>query len=232
MSATTRFSLLFGYLGDDGHRDELFGWVLRWWQANFPDVQTCTGRNFDSPFHRGKARNDAATWAERDLLIIADADTVPEAGAVREGLEMVAENRAPWVIPYGQLSYYNLTEDFTREFIKLRPEDTQLPVFEEDDWDHQLTAWAGVLILPKIAFQAVGGYDERFIGWGGEDNAFQLALDKMVGTHARVNGSVAHLWHPRGDASFEQPHWPHNEALLRRYRNARTTEQMREVFNG
>ena len=230
---TDRFSLLFGYLGDDGPRDDLFGWVLRWWKFNFPQAQVCLGRNFDYPFHRGKARNDAATWAEHDTLIIADADTVPEAQAIREGVRVVSAQEAPWVIPYGENEYYNLTEAYTKGFMDLRPEETALPEFRDGDWDHRLTSWAGALIMTKDAFKVVNGYDERFIGWGGEDNAFQLAMDYMVGPHARVNdGRAAHLWHPRGDASFDQPYWPHNEALLRRYRSARSVEQMREVIHG
>lgn len=229
---TTRFSLLFGYLGDDGPRDQLFGWVLRWWQTNFPAAQICLGRNFDSSFHRGKARNDAASWASEEILIVADADTIPDAPAVREGLRRVAGLESKWVLPYDELEYYNLTEGYTKDFLSLRPEETALPVFKEGDWDHRLTAWSGCLIMPRIAFEAVGGYDERFVGWGGEDNAFQLALDVMVGQHSRIpGGRIAHLWHPRGDAGFSQPNWPKNEQLLGRYRNAKSQEEMRKVLH-
>ena len=86
-------SILFPYRGDDGHRDRLFGWVLRWWQANFPDAQICVGRNFDRPFNRAAARNAAHEDATGDLLIVADADTVPTAAGVRAAISDVVESQ-------------------------------------------------------------------------------------------------------------------------------------------
>lgn len=220
-------SVLFGYLHDDGRRDVLFGYTLRWWKTNFPDYQICVGRNFDQPFHRGKARNDAFVDATGDTLIIADADTIPTVDGVTEAVGNTQAHNW-WTLPYGEERYYNLTEEYTNLLLEQGP-DGDLPEPTEGQWDHRVTSWAGCLILPRGAFVEVGGYDERFVGWGGEDNAFQLCLDSLWGQHCRVDSYVSHLWHPRGDADFSQPNWPRNQALLRRYQKARTRDDMHKV---
>lgn len=224
-------SLLIGYRGDDGPRDEIFGWVLKWWKLHYPEAQICIGRNFDEPFHRGKARNDAFEEATGDILIVADADTVPTVYGVDMAIEEILEGRAPWVLPYGQERYYNLTEAATRHVLNGPVMEIPEPPVPEL-WDHKLTSWAGCLVMPRSAWMAVQGYDERFVGWGGEDNAFQIVLDVLHGPHTRIDSYVCHLWHPRGDADFSQPNWPHNRKLLDLYKGAANVEEMRRARFG
>ena len=42
----------------------------------------------------------------------------------------------------------------------------------------------------------MNGFDENFVGWGGEDNAFKLACDQILGPVKRLDGPLFHLWHP------------------------------------
>jgi hypothetical protein len=42
----------------------------------------------------------------------------------------------------------------------------------------------------------MGGFDERFVGWGFEDMAFQATIVGLYG-HERIEGDVYHLWHDR-----------------------------------
>lgn len=210
-------SILFPYRGDDGPRDRLFGYVLRWYQHYFPEAQIVVGRNFDQPFNRGAARNDAFEQSSGSVLIVADADTVPTAAGVRSGIADVVAEQC-WVIPYAEKRYYNLTKEATENVLKLHVgEQPSEPV--EGHYDHKITSWAGCLILPREAWEKVGGYDERFKGWGGEDNAFQLKLDNLWGPHRREDSYCCHLWHPvPAGTTFDQPHWPSNASLLRRYK--------------
>lgn len=211
-------SLLFPYRGDDGPRDRLFGYVLKWWQYHYPAAEICVGRNFDAPFNRAAARNDAFDQSTGSVLIIADADTVPTGEGVKAGIaDAVAEKC--WVIPYAEERYYNLTEGFTDIVLRTRsigihdiPEPTQ------GQYDHKITSWAGCLILPRDAWETVGGYDERFKGWGYEDNSFRLKLDKMWGPHRRQDSFCCHLWHPvTTENSFENPNILHNKEIYQQY---------------
>jgi hypothetical protein len=52
----------------------------------------------------------------------------------------------------------------------------------------------GSVAVARDAFFAIGGYDEAFVGWGGEDNEFwQRALTRKVWPYAYL--PIAHLWH-------------------------------------
>lgn len=70
----------------------------------------------------------------------------------------------------------------------------------------------GSLIIARQAYEDVGGLDETFIGWGGEDNEFwERAQTRKHWPYASM--SLLHLWHPaqagKGDGS--------NETLKRYY---------------
>jgi hypothetical protein len=224
-------SVLFPYRGDDGPRDRLFGYVLNWWQAFFPEAEICVGRNFDQPFNRGAARNDAFNQSTGSVLIIADADTIPTVHGVKAGIADVVAEKV-WCIPYAEERYYNLNEEMTEVLLKNTVHfDRMEPT--EAEYDHKITSWAGCLILPREAWETVGGYDERFKGWGGEDNAFQLSLDVLWGPHRRQDSYCCHLWHPvLKENSFENPHWPFNRSLMRQYQQAKNEEAMRAVRQG
>ncbi len=212
------------FRGDNGPRSQLFGWCCTRWQRVFPGAELIvTDSALPDLFNRAEARNRAFRASTGDTLIIADADTAVNVSQVQTAISLI-DTGAPWVLPY--TIYYNLTELYTEALLEDDPGGVLIEPFE---WDHKIESWAGVLVLPREAFEAVGGYDERFTGWGGEDNAFQHSLDVVWGRHQRVSGFVCHLWHPRGDADFSSPNWPKNQQLLNRYRSATTPEGIRRV---
>jgi hypothetical protein len=217
-------SILIPFRGDNGPRSRLFGWVCERWTRTFPEAELVIGDSSrPGLFNRAEARNRAFKASTGDLLVIADADTIIRVSQVQTALTLV-DAGVPWVLPYD--IYYNLTELYTEALLEDEPDSVLIEPFE---WDHKIESWAGVLVLPREAFDAVDGYDERFVSWGGEDNAFQHSLDVVWGQHQRISGFVCHLWHPRGDADFSNPDWPKNQQLLNRYRSASTPEGIQRV---
>jgi predicted glycosyltransferase involved in capsule biosynthesis len=55
--------------------------------------------------------------------------------------------------------------------------------------------------VPRNIFEQVGGFDEKFVGWGGEDNAFWHSCKIVSGEPLRIDGFVYHLWHEKADKS-------------------------------
>ena len=51
-------------------------------------------------------------------------------------------------------------------------------------------------LVAADAYHQAGGFDPRFIGWGGEDTSLGAALSTLVGEPARLEASVWHLYHP------------------------------------
>lgn len=56
----------------------------------------------------------------------------------------------------------------------------------------------GCILVRREAWEKVGGYDEAYEGWGGEDNDFILRLEQAGYTIAEPlpAGRVLTLWHP------------------------------------
>jgi hypothetical protein len=78
--------------------------------------------------------------------------------------------------------------------------------------------------MPRAVFDDLGGFDERFKGWGFEDMAFQSAICGLYG-YERIPGDVVHLWHPRSEERITpgltrltaSPEYVTNARLGRRY---------------
>lgn len=69
------------------------------------------------------------------------------------------------------------------------------------------------LAVSRVLWDTVGGFDERFAGWGMEDVAFSAACHLLGAGHRRIHGTVWHLWHPTNN---DRPQG--NVALWERYR--------------
>ncbi len=204
---------------DDPWRTSAFWWVRRRYHKLLPEATVIIGTSNAEPFNRSEARNNAFAYSDADILVVADADTVFQPEAIRGAVNAI-ERGAPWVIPYRENGgYYNLSQNATRAVFGRDPAEEIAEPVDEDDWEHKLTSWAGILVLPRTAWEKVGGYDEAFVGWGYEDNAFRVALDRLVGAHRRVQtGFVLHLWHEAPESvRFEQPFIEHNRRRFREY---------------
>lgn len=71
----------------------------------------------------------------------------------------------------------------------------------------------GTLAIRQSAFFAIGGFDESFVGWGGEDNEF---FDRCLTLNGWRYGYLPflHLWHPPQAAKLNAAR-EHNLAFLR-----------------
>ena len=54
-----------------------------------------------------------------------------------------------------------------------------------------------VILVPRKLWDAVGGYDEKFVGWGCQDSDFLWSCEKICGQANRIHGNVYHLWNSR-----------------------------------
>ncbi len=78
----------------------------------------------------------------------------------------------------------------------------------------------GMFLITRAAFVRLGGWDERFRGWGGEDDAFSYRLERARLPALELDARpAAHLAHPRSrETTFDQPRYAANCALLESYR--------------
>lgn len=195
-------------------RDKIWAWLREYWRRQLPHAKVILGQDpvhglaeEGVPFSKTAAVNAAAAQARGDVLVILDADAyvAPElithcAAEIRFAHRT---RRRLWFVPYRR--FYRLSQDATARVLDSDPGDPWHP--EDPPLTTHLDALQGrspkyghhfaamIMILPRAAFEEVGGMDPRFAGWGGEDISFMRAVDTIYVNHKTVDYSVFHLYH-------------------------------------
>ena len=207
-------SFLIPFQFDSGPREASFHWIKRYTENMFPGAEICIGESSTIPFNKSKAVNNAAKRATRDILVLLDADIFCDPDIIRQSIALL--EKSTWVIPY-------------KRILKVSQEDTSLVLQSKASWPiHfgltrseyiEAPAYVGALnIIPRKCFEMVGGFDERFVGWGREDDVFSFAVDTLCGHYLRLEAEIYHLWHPFVGTTGN-PNIKVNTALWWEYRN-------------
>jgi hypothetical protein len=177
-------------------------WLKRYWKKTLPGAEIIIGedpRPLGIPFSKSTAVNDAARKARGDVFVIVDADAcISGDGVLRCAEEIRAaekKHRTLWFVPYRKL--VRLTKDTSEAIVRLKPQPNMAwPL--EGQTVNGTGHWYGAMmqIMSHRAFEAVGGWDSRFRGWGGEDYAAMAAMDTLYGPHKTLPSELFHIWHP------------------------------------
>lgn len=203
-------------------REANFEWLRSYYRANLPAAEWIVGRTDSVPFNKSAAVNDGYRRASGDIIVILDADAFLDVNALTDAAAEIRDARRRgiplWIMPYRRL--YRLTQDAARMTKAFNPrwpwsdqfyggapadgvqytEPMAIEYENHDSYDKGHMFGAMVQVHPREAFEATGGMDERFIGWGGEDISFVRAVDTLFGRHRSLNYPVMHLWHPQATA--------------------------------
>lgn len=208
-----QISILIPFKGDNGIRSAALQWALRFYQNVMPEAEICIGENNDWFFNRSKAINAAAEKATRNIFVLADADVIYDPDLLIESIHSL--EKAPWVIPFNRI--LDLSREKTEETLEMEP---FWPLLFADGEFNDLKInklFAGKLnVFTREAFEKAGSYDERFLGWGCEDDAFLLAMNTLCGQFVSLNRPIYHFWHPYVGAD-NNPHYKRNLKRLYRY---------------
>ncbi|KAA9019494.1 galactosyltransferase-related protein [Niallia endozanthoxylica] len=211
-----QISILIPFKEDNGIRSETLQWVIRFYQNVIPEAEICIGENDDKIFNRCKAINAAAEKASRNVFVLADADVIYDPDLLVESV--LSLQKAPWVIPFNRI--LDISQKKTEEILKIEPS-WPLSLTNENYSEFKIDKlFAGKLnVLSREAFEKVGGYDEQFLGWGCEDDAFLLAMNTLSGQFINMNRPIYHFWHPFVGAD-NNPYYRKNLKRLSRYQQA------------
>lgn len=213
-----------------GDRQAAWRFVRRWYEQHFPDWQLVEGFSRIGMWCKGAAIEAGLQEARGATLVIADADCLLDPDALREGVAAVQEGRAPWYVPHGQV--LRLERRPTLEVLAGTRDPFEVPKAT----DLVRPGYAGfpgggILIVPRVVYQAAGGIPRAFVGWGAEDQALATILDRLAGKHGRGAADLVHLWHaPQARDSTRQK----NQLLLRSVREAarRGREELLRYLRG
>lgn len=211
----------FRCLNPEDPRARNWAWLRKFWENQLPGAEVIVGedKRYDLPFSKSVAVNDAARKATGDVFVIIDADGLIDPDIIVHCAKEIREARRCghrlWFIPYRQ--FYRLSEEASCRLTNSdhkNPYRFTCPPEACDiigDTDPLVGHWYGAMIqlLPREAFEMVGGWDPRFRGWGGEDHAAMRATDTLYWFHKTIPCQVLHVWHPqispKGKAAFV--HW-------------------------
>jgi GT2 family glycosyltransferase len=194
--------MLQGCLHQDHPADEI---VLALMQEDLPDLPAALLERVRVVHVAGdhlplaEARNAAAARAGGDLLIFLDVDCIPSPGFVRAALHAATEDACLT----GDCRYLDAEAAEVQVFSDLwqRAErHPARPVPDEDGLPFVLgemtELWSLAFAVPRRAFEAIGGFDEAFQGYGGEDTDFAYRLGGVLPELLFVPGMRAvHQWH-------------------------------------
>jgi len=170
-----------------GHHDR----VHAWFADALPGAEVF---DVDAPGEKwslAAARNAGVRLAHTDVVVVCDADNVPEHGVLLDAVDACQDDGLVH-LPY------TLFRNGT--FV----------------WDG---SWGGCYVCTPEAWWLAGGQDERFTGWGCEDHAMIYAHSTLLGHRlVRHDGVLTHFPHP-APRERDPGHPDHVAAgaLLRRY---------------
>ena len=211
-----RISILVPFQTKDFFRIIDWAWILLYLRCHIRDVQIVIGvdRSSKRPwwdlrdprvFSKTHAINDAFRRSNGDIIVILDADVYLKAKVIKHCAHRLRVYRKQglryWFMPYDMI--YRLTREATAELLESDPcwpleIPDPPPPCDVEGYDGSGPGYGALVqIMPREAFEAVGGHDERFRGWGGEDVSFLYALCTLWGPFKQTHNDVLHLWHPR-----------------------------------
>ena len=205
-------------------RIDAFERVVAWYERTLPEFEIRTLDTDDDLFALARIRNLAVTILDDpdDVVVINDADTFPEPEPLRSAVGAAARGGRVQ-LPY--TAYHWLGPEGSAQFVEGRaPQDCTYELVHR--------ACSGVYVTTRSTWEAHGGQDERFRGWGFEDSAWFAAHTTLLGAHPmRHDGDVYALHHETQLREGEQ--YEANAALRERYREAEPSpEAMRELVFG
>ncbi len=187
--------------------------VVDWYRTTIPGVDLMTVDSDEEIFNLSRCRNlgigaiDDAT----QVVVINDADTIPERGPLFEAIEAAATSGLVH-LPYTDYRWLGGTG--TAQYASGTP-------LAHCEFELVRGACSGVYVTTPASWWSHGGQDERFRGWGFEDAAWHLAHETLLGeAPRRHNGTVFALHHE--PERREGPQYDANAGLMQRYRDAAT----------
>ncbi len=165
--------------------------------------QPVTVRHLHVPntaFSRSLANNLGALYSSEDLLFFLDADIIIKSDVFRQGARILEGGRY-----YGMIRTVHESQPQPNERMKTIREVvvTQHCRFMDGKRARLMSvtggdgrrSGAGLMLVRRQHFFAVGGFNSTFQGWGYEDIDLHLRLQFVLGLKLRAIGKVLHLTH-------------------------------------
>lgn len=203
-------TIVIPWRGTRPERTHAKNYVLGKLRELLPNALIILADSGHQPFNRAASRNRGVSQAGEGVVVVCDADTIPERKPLLEAIEQASRDKLLH-LPYTH--YRALSPAGTAAVVNGTPV-AECPTEIEGDGSQ-----GGVLVMDTEAWRSVGGMDERFTGWGFEDTSFCVTVQALCGGVIRHEGNIHHLWHP-SEFDARSSRYAANRALFERYEAA------------
>lgn len=197
-----------------------FDAVVAWYREHLGDIRILTIDSDDALFNLSRCRNlgIASIDDPNEVVVVGDADTVPQLAPLLEAIEAAATDDFVH-LPYTE--YHWLGREGTAQL---------LSGSDPADCGFELVrgACSGVYVTTPRTWWSHNGQDERFRGWGFEDAAWYLAHETLLGEAPRRHEGAVYALHHETQLR-EGPQYDLNAALMERYREAAGAGDLRQI---
>lgn len=150
-------------------------------------------------FHRTHYINQTIEMAATEIVAVLDTDIIVRHSMIYEAIRNITDYKHTIAYPYDTRFVYLSEED-----TQLLMEDMDLTWLDQKDLPLLMNrpSCGGIYLAHKKRYLALGGENERFIGWGPED-AERLRRVTIMGGKVSwtATGRAYHLSHPRHENS-------------------------------
>jgi hypothetical protein len=186
-----------------------FDYVTDQWHAHGFNV--ITGDSDHEGFNLSAARNVAVGRCSSDIVIVADADTVPDFNALDTAILACQRHGGVWW-PFTEYRYLADT---------VKPGDRLENAPIADEYPNSV---GGLFVIRRADYWRLGGFDERFDRWGWEDRAWELVVTQLSSFH-RIPGTV-YAFNHYAERNMRGP----GRLLVEEYRRAARSRRMAEYI--
>ena len=168
-------------------RRRALSFVLAFYADWFPAWKLTIATDEEQPFNRGRALNQAVASFATEIVVINDADALCDQAQVLEAVRLARE--APGYV-FAYTLYLRLSEHVTAALADYI-EALEAPA----EWGMVNAPSGSCSAIRRDDYRRIGGFDERFAGWGYEDLEWNMRCDRYANGCRRVPGELRHLWH-------------------------------------
>jgi predicted glycosyltransferase involved in capsule biosynthesis len=179
---------------------------------DIPNIKVLYMQNSDE-FRKSTAFNSGAIYASGDVLCFWDVDVLIRDSFIKIAYDLIKDGAADHIYPFNG-TFVDVQKDLFPDFLDQYNFD-----YIEKLWTnkHESLHFAsgdspgGCTMISKEAFNRMGGYDDRFIGWGFEDTDF-LYRSRKVNKISNIKLDYAVCWHLHHENAkrLENPHYLNN----------------------
>jgi len=164
----------------------------------------------------GFALNIGIKNSTGDIIILTCPEIYHRNNSINEIIKPLIGNNNYLTIP--KFMYFDDIGEYTNELLS-NSNNSRLDLCNINNDDVQMPFLMGIW---KKKILDIGGYDEDFIGYAGDDNDFVDRLKLNGCDHYRVNAEIIHLYHGKrcsGVEDWNNPEWAYNYKLYKERKN-------------